>query len=145
MVRAAAVLAAGVLATVLFLALRPDEETAGRPNEATATAPSPETASDETRTSAKAAAPPVTRIAIEVRGGRPVGGVTRVAVERGGRIDLVVSGDVADEVHVHGHDVSRALAPGRPARIRFRATIPGRIEAELEDAHVLLLELSVRP
>jgi hypothetical protein len=57
----------------------------------------------------------------------------------------VVTSDVADHVHVHGHDLFADVAPGQPVRFRFRATIPGRIEVELEDTHTLLAELSVRP
>jgi hypothetical protein len=57
----------------------------------------------------------------------------------------VVTSDVADHVHVHGHALFADVAPGQPVRFRFRATIPGRIEVELEDTHTLLAELSVRP
>jgi hypothetical protein len=37
------------------------------------------------------------------------------------------------------------VAPGAPARLRFRARTPGVIEIELEDRHLLLAELEVRP
>ena len=37
------------------------------------------------------------------------------------------------------------VAPGAPARIAFRATIPGRFEIELEDRGVQIAELTVNP
>ena len=147
MLKAAAVLAAGILAGALFVVLRPEGED-GAPSAATTEATTGATTSEDTATdesTTAATAPQLTRIVIEVRGGRPVGGVARVEVERGRRVQLVVTSDVADHVHVHGHDLFADVAPGQPARFRFRATIPGRIEVELEDRHTLLGELSVRP
>ena len=58
---------------------------------------------------------------------------------------LVVRLDVADEVHLHGHDLSRPVAAGGSARIAFRATLPGRFEVELEERGAQIAELTVRP
>ena len=89
--------------------------------------------------------PPVT-LRISVRDGRPVGGIARPTVQRDDRVVLVVRSDVASEVHVHGYDLDGRVAPGSPARIRFRATIPGRFEIEMH-AHpeFQIGELTVRP
>ncbi len=58
---------------------------------------------------------------------------------------FVVRSDRADEVHVHGYDLKRRVAPGSPARIAFRARIAGRFDVELEERHVPLARLEVRP
>ena len=58
---------------------------------------------------------------------------------------LVVTSDVADEVHLHGYDISRDVAAGGTARIAFRATIPGRFEVELEDRGVQIADMTVEP
>ena len=79
------------------------------------------------------------------RDGAPVGGIRRVTVARGRRIVLVVTSDVADHVHVHGYDIFRDVAPGAPARLAFRATLPGRFEAEMEDRAVQIVDLRVNP
>ena len=144
MLKAAAILVAGVLAGALFVVLRPDGAGDASPPTTTAEQATQVTTGEEA-TTAPVAAPQVTRINIELRDGRPTGGVARVDVERGRTIELVVRSDVADHVHVHGHDLFADVAPGEPARFRFRATIPGRIEVELEDTRTLLAELSVRP
>jgi hypothetical protein len=146
--KALAVLAAGVAAGALFVVLRPDDagESGATP---TMTAPEGETTTAETQAGETGGGTPVQpsvqRINIDIRGGQPVGGVARLEVERGQRIQLVVTSNVADHVHVHGHDLFADVGPGQPARIRFRATIPGRIEVELEDRHVPILELTVTP
>ena len=86
-----------------------------------------------------------TVVRIKVRGGVPAGGIARPSVDKGDRLVLVVTSDVSDEVHVHGYDLSRDVGPGQPARIAFRATIPGRFEIELEEHGVPIAELTVKP
>jgi multidrug efflux pump subunit AcrA (membrane-fusion protein) len=83
-------------------------------------------------------------IEVEVEDGQ-VDGPGRVTVAQGATIDLEVKSDRADEVHVHGYDLSEDVGPGRPARIVFDATLPGIFEIELEDAGLLLLQLEVTP
>jgi hypothetical protein len=86
-----------------------------------------------------------TVVRVRVRGGVPVGGIARPTVDKGDQVVLIVTSDVADEVHVHGYDLSRDVSSGQPARIIFRATIVGRFEIELEDRGVPIAELTVNP
>jgi hypothetical protein len=136
-------LAAGALvaAVVLFVVLRPDDEQA--PPATVRTEPT----TTETTTTATTTVenPGPLRLELTVRDGRPVGGVRRLDVERGQGVVLVVRSDVADHVHVHGVDLFRDVGPGSPARLRFRSRVAGVIEIELEDRHLLLAELQVRP
>ena len=93
--------------------------------------------------------PPVpaqpTTVRVAVVGGVPKGGVVRESTDKGDRVVVLVTSDVSDEVHVHGYDLMSDVAPGAPARIAFRATIPGRFELELEDRGVQIAELTVNP
>jgi hypothetical protein len=89
--------------------------------------------------------PKPTRVNVTVRGGLPEGGVVRESTDKGDRVVVLVRSDVSDHVHVHGYDIMRDVAPGSPARIAFRATIPGRFEIELEDRGVRIAELTVNP
>jgi len=84
-------------------------------------------------------------IRIDVVNGQPSSGIVRKAIDRGDSIEVVVRSDVADHIHVHGYDLTADVAPGRPARIAFEATIPGRFEVELEDRGVQIADLEVRP
>ena len=133
---------AGAAAVVLFLVLRPgdDEPTATTTNRAS------DTTQTSTRPTTTAPAPPApTRITINVRGGQVMGGIQRVAVPKDAPVELFVTSDTADEVHVHGYDRSRDVAPGSPARLLFRATTPGRFEVELEQRKLQIAEITVRP
>ena len=69
---------------------------------------------------------------------------SRVSVPLGKTVRLVVTSDVADEVHVHGYDKSAAVAAGETGVVEFPATIPGVFEVELEQRGTKLLELAVR-
>jgi len=86
-----------------------------------------------------------TVVRVVVVNGVPSGGIVRETVAKGDRVALVVTSDVADEVHVHGYDVSRDIAAGGTVRIRFKATLPGRFEVELEERGVPIAELTVSP
>ena len=93
--------------------------------------------------SGTAAAPAAQRIEVHVTGGQVSGDAGRVPVPAGEHVTLVITSDVADEVHVHGYDLEAELAPGQPTEIAFDADIPGVFEVELHDAGTLLLSLQV--
>ena len=63
----------------------------------------------------------------------------------GERIRFGVRADVADEVHVHGYDLMKDVAPGQTVTFSFPASITGIFEVELEDAGILLGNLRVDP
>jgi hypothetical protein len=83
------------------------------------------------------------RIEVTVSGGQVSGDTGRIQVPQGQHVSLVITTDVADEVHVHGYDLQQELAPGTPATIAFDATVPGVFEVELHEAGTLLLTLQV--
>ncbi len=143
------VVGAAAAAVVLFFTLRPDEEGAAPPPEpASRTTTRAQDASARTRTQGRprrTTATAARRVSITVREGRAVGGIRRITVRKGQRVVLLVRSDVADEVHVHGYEIRRDVGPRRPARIAFRARVPGRFEIELERRHRQIAALEVRP
>ena len=62
-----------------------------------------------------------------------------------GTVRLLVSSDSPQEVHLHGYDITRDAAPGKPAQFEFKAEIEGVFEVELEESHVQVAELEVEP
>ena len=100
-------------------------------------------ATEETPQEARPPAEAGQRIEVAVAGGRVSGDTGRVPVAVGTQVTLVITCDVADEVHVHGYDLTADLAPGTPAEISFAATIPGVFEVELHQAGTALLGLQV--
>jgi FtsP/CotA-like multicopper oxidase with cupredoxin domain len=149
-------IAGGVIAAiVLFLVLRPsdDEDAATTDTVAastgtqgeTTTAAETETTTDTTPAATTTVAEPAPTIAVTVRDGEPVGGLARATVKQGDPVTIVVDADTADEVHVHGYDLKANVAPGKPARVAFSATLAGGFEIELEEAGLHIAELAVQP
>jgi hypothetical protein len=143
-------IAAGAVAAavVLFVLFRPEDEggdSAGTTAAATTTQATSPTTTLPPPPPPPPSPPPPARVEIVVRDGRPVGGVRRVTVSEGRRVILIVRSDVTDHVHLHGYNVMRDVAPGQPARIAFRATIVGTVEAELEDRRLQIASITTQP
>ncbi len=77
--------------------------------------------------------------------GAPVGGITELEFDAGEQIRFRVKSDVADEVHVHGYDLSEQVAAGGTAAFDFPADIEGIFEVELEERVEQIAELRVNP
>ncbi|MEV4007862.1 hypothetical protein AB0K37_37240, partial [Actinomadura sp. NPDC049753] len=88
-------------------------------------------------------APVPVRIAVTVTGGKARTAQRRVKVPRGAAVEITVTGDTADEFHLHGYDRELELRPGATAVLRFTADTPGVFEAELHHSGARVLELQV--
>ena len=84
-----------------------------------------------------------TAIELEVAGGKPVGGVQRHRIDARESVTIIVAGDTADELHIHGYDLVVGFAPGQPGSITFEADIPGTFEVETHHQGDLVMELQV--
>ena len=131
------------LALALQLAGCGDDETT--PSTDTTTTTTTTTTEPPTTTTTPPPPPGPTVVRVRVVGGVPQGGIVRKTVEQGDRVVIVVTSDVSDHVHLHGYDIMRDVAPGSIARIRFRATVPGRFEVELEDRSLQIAAITVEP
>jgi heme/copper-type cytochrome/quinol oxidase subunit 2 len=83
-------------------------------------------------------------ISITVAGGQATGDTGRVEVPVGTKVRLTITSDAADEVHVHGFDLTTALSPGQAAQLEFVADRTGIFEVELHDAGTVLTRLQVQ-
>jgi hypothetical protein len=83
------------------------------------------------------------RIEIAFAGGAVTGGVQRYAVPVNATVELVVSSDVADEVHVHGYDRKSFVTAGASTTITFAADLTGVFDIELEQRATPLASLQV--
>lgn len=68
----------------------------------------------------------------------------RVEVDRGDRVSLIVTGDQANTVHVHGYGKEAPLEPAQAATIEFVASRTGVFEIETHDPALQLLQLQVQ-
>lgn len=82
---------------------------------------------------------------VVVRNGSAVGGVRTIAVDVGERARFRVRSDAADEIHVHGYEVTEAIPAGNAATVSFRADIEGIFEIELHGSGEQVAELQVSP
>ena len=69
-----------------------------------------------------------------------VGGPKRIEVTKGDHVQIVVSADAEDDIHLHGYDIEKTVEPGKPARFAFDATIEGQFEMESHTAEDAGLE-----
>ncbi len=67
----------------------------------------------------------------------------RIDVALGSEVLIGIETDIADEVHLHGYDVSVDVLPGERAELRFVADAPGVFEIELEGSATFLVEIAV--
>jgi heme/copper-type cytochrome/quinol oxidase subunit 2 len=149
--RTVALIAAGLgLIVSLYFALSPggdDEATSTTTTAAQTTTAATTTEPEVTTTAATTTAPAepeVVRISVSVPADKAPT-VKHFTIQQGRQVVFVVKSELADEVHLHGYDLSADVAPGQPATIRFKATAPGLFEAELESRSLPIAELEVRP
>ncbi len=83
------------------------------------------------------------RLSFDVYEGQ-ISGNDHVVVGLGTEVEIVVTADMTDEVHVHGYDHVADVSPGSAAVILFVADLPGIYEVELEGSGLTILELEVR-
>jgi heme/copper-type cytochrome/quinol oxidase subunit 2 len=106
-------------------------------------------ASTGTSSTSTAAAKP-TAFKLDIKGGKPAGGVQDFKVKKGDKVTIVVSADAHDVIHLHGYDIEKDIEPGKPATFKFTASIEGIFEIEshvAEDAgrEPLMGKLTVEP
>src|SRR4051794_38842878 len=116
--RIAAPVAVVVIAVVLFIVLKPSDDNSNDNN----------------------SIPNVT-----VKHGKPAGRVKDLTFNKGDTVQFKVVSDVSDEVHVHGYDFHKDVAPGHPITFKFPAKIDGEFVVELESRGEQIASLKVNP
>ena len=133
--RIALVVAALVAAGVLFAVLSGGSDDSG----------SGTTTGSESEAEPTTTGPEQRQFTVIVRDAKPVGGVQKLAVKQGDRVSILVRSDTADELHLHGYDISKDVSAGGKARLDFQADIEGVFELELESRAERIAELEVSP
>lgn len=93
-----------------------------------------------------APAPPKPQVfELIVSKGKLVSGPSVIQVREGDDVQLQITSDSADELHMHGYDLHLSLKPNTPATLAFKAEHSGRFDFELHHAHAELGTLEVQP
>jgi hypothetical protein len=128
--RIALIVAVVAVAVIAFVIVQPggDDDSNGTTNTTAAETTGGGGGDDATTTTEAPPKPDVEKIVIknfEVQGG-----VRNIDVTKGDDVHLVVTSDQPDEIHLHGYDIEKEAAPGKPANFRFKADIEGVFEIE---------------
>jgi plastocyanin len=110
--------------------------------------PAPATGTDTApgETTPAQTTPAATPTTIEVKGGKPVGGIREIKVKKGDTVDFVVTSDQGGEIHLHGYDVKEEIPDGG-GRVEFKleAANDGIYEIEVEATATQIGKLTVEP
>jgi heme/copper-type cytochrome/quinol oxidase subunit 2 len=82
----------------------------------------------DTGTNTAPAKPPATRI--QIRANKVVGGPQDIKVKNGDSVDIVVSSDATNDLHLHGYDIEKTAEPGKPVHFKFKADAEGEFDLE---------------
>jgi hypothetical protein len=132
--RIALVAVAAVVAVAAFVIAKPGG------HDDNASAPSAPAAKTGTGTAPR----PATET-IRIRGGKPVGGVRKIQVDKNEKVRIAVRSDAPDEVHLHGYDIEKEVSPGKPATFSFTAKFEGVFDIESHKTEAKLAKLFVGP
>jgi FtsP/CotA-like multicopper oxidase with cupredoxin domain len=86
-----------------------------------------------------------TAIELVVAKGRLTSGAPVLKVKQGDHVQLAITADSADELHLHGYNLHLNLKPGQRALLDFVARKTGRFTYELHHADIELGAIEVYP
>ncbi|NHC13019.1 cupredoxin domain-containing protein [Motilibacter deserti] len=109
-----------------------------------ATPSAPVTVSPTPSGDAAAADDLVREVKVTVAGGKVTPPPSHVDVTKGTVVRIIVTSDVADEMHVHGYDLEGELPAGQPGSVEFTANRTGSFEVETHESGLLLFQLLVK-
>lgn len=131
------------LAALAFVVLKPSDDDGDK---AAATTTTTQTTAPQTAatTTTPTTVPPKVKT-IVIKDGKAVGGIQPITVSKGDRIRFKVTSDAPWNVHLHGYDIEKPVAPGAPASYSLPADITGVFEVEIEDTSTQIGKLTVNP
>lgn len=143
--RSARAVAACALAVLAVAACGSGDEDAGPASAPTVTVtPTSDAAATPQAPSASPTPDDSLAVDLTVSGGEVSGDTGRVEVPAGTRVRLSITSDVADEVHVHGFELTSSVSPGQATQVEFVADRAGVYEVELHEAGTVLTRLQVQ-
>ena len=82
---------------------------------------------------------------IKVEDGVKTEGLDTISVRVGETVRFEVETDIADEVHVHGYDLSFETIPDEEILVEFVADATGIFEVEIEGLGLHIVDIEVTP
>lgn len=75
------------------------------------------------------------RFFLKIARGKLVEGPKVIRLKRDAAVELNVLSEVADELHVHGYNLTLKLSPNMVSTLRFAAKLTGRFTFEMHKTH----------
>ena len=66
-----------------------------------------------------------------------------VRVKEGQTVQVTITSDVDESIHVHGYDQTAEASPGKPGAVTFTADVKGVFEIETHESAKLVAKLIV--
>ena len=73
------------------------------------------------------------------------GKVRKLIFDQGDTVRFRVRHDTAEEIHIHGYDITKEVEPNKTATVSFKASITGIFEIEFHGSGTQIAELKVEP
>ena len=137
-----------VVAAVLFAVLRPPtpDAPAAPVISQSPTGPAVPISSAAPASDEIAVPPPVAAsFDFVIKNGARTAGPVAMQAREGEDVEIKVTSDRPDELHIHGYDLHTPVKPNQPAALYFKATHSGRFEVELHQSGQSLGTLEVQP
>jgi hypothetical protein len=88
---------------------------------------------------------PTEELTVTVADGNATPSAERVEVKVGTIVEITVTSDAEDVLHVHGYDKELTVVPSTPRTLTFLADQTGRFEIEFHELDKLVYQLVVTP
>lgn len=87
----------------------------------------------------------VKKFNLSLKGKKLVSGPEILQVNQGDQVEITITSDQPEELHLHGYDKSVEFQKDLPATLSFTANISGHFEYELENVGIEIGALEVQP
>ena len=84
-----------------------------------------------------------TTIAVVIADGKVSPNAENVRVKEGQTVQVTITSDVDESIHVHGYDQTAEASPGKPGAVTFTADVKGVFEIETHESAQLVAKLIV--
>jgi glucose/arabinose dehydrogenase len=136
-------LASALLGSALLVGCAAGDDVTASPEPDQSSVTSARASATPTPATPSPTAPAPVQIEVALAAGTVTPPPSRVAVPLGSPVELTVTSDVADEIHVHGYELEEAVAAGGSVTIRFTADQAGLFDVETHETEKFLTQLQV--
>ena len=130
-----------IAAVALILLAGGEDETGKRANSAPTPTPTPTATAAEGEETPTPTPTPTPKPPPLLQAGK----VRKLTFDEGDTVRFRVRNDTAEEIHVHGYDITKEVEPNKTATVSFKASITGIFEIEFHGSGTQIAELRIEP